>query len=75
MSGSSTSSSVLSHKKRQTLARLSALSLVPMLPAQVLASAIHALPRAALIVGNSACPDSPLNNTVNDANPIAAELK
>ena len=75
MSGSSTSSGVLSHKKRQTLTRLSALSLVPMLPTQVLASAIHALPRAALIIGNSAYPDSPLTNPVNDANAIAGELK
>lgn len=71
---SSNSSSILSRKKRQTLARLSTLSLAPMLPKHVLATAIHALPRTALIIGNGAYPDMPLGNPVNDANAIAAEL-
>ncbi len=65
----------LSREKRRTLARLAALSVAPLLPRHVLASAIHALPRAALIVGNSAYPDIPLRNPANDANAIAAELK
>ena len=69
------SSSDLSQEKRRTLARLAALSLGPVLPKHVLASAIHALPRAALIFGNSAYPDMPLRNPANDADAIAAELK
>lgn len=69
------SSSELSQEKRRTLARLAALSLAPLLPKHVLASAIHALPRAALIFGNSAYPDMPLRNPANDANAIAGELK
>lgn len=69
------SSSDLSQEKRRTLARLAALSLAPLLPKHVLASAIHALPRAALIFGNSAYPDMPLRNPANDANAIAGELK
>ncbi len=69
------SSSDLSQEKRRTLARLAALSLAPVLPKHVLASAIHALPRAALIFGNSAYPDMPLRNPANDADAIAAELR
>lgn len=69
------SSGDLSQEKRRTLARLAALSLAPLLPRHVLASAIHALPRAALIFGNSAYPDMPLGNPANDANAIAAELQ
>lgn len=64
-----------SAKKRQTLARLSALSLTPWIPASVLASAIHALPRTALVIGNSAYSDAPLRNPSNDANAIGGELK
>ncbi len=69
------SSSELSQEKRRTLARLAALSLAQLLSKHVLASAIHALPRAALIFGNSAYPDMPLRNPANDANAIAGELK
>ncbi len=69
------SSRDLSQERRRTLARLAALSVAPLFPKHVLASAIHALPRAALIVGNSGYPDLPLRNPANDANAIAAELK
>lgn len=72
---SNDSSESMSQEKRRTLARLGALSLAPVLPELVLASTIHALPRAALIFGNSTYPDMPLNNPVNDASAIAAELK
>ena len=75
MAVSDETSGEMSQEKRRTLARLAALSLAPLLPKHVLASAIHALPRAALIFGNSTYPDMPLRNPVNDANAIAAELK
>jgi hypothetical protein len=68
-------------KKRLTLQRLSALSLAPLLPLGAgsahagTASAIHALPRVALVIGNSRYAESPLKNPANDANAIAADLK
>lgn len=62
--------------RRLALARLSALSLAPWLPAvQAAETAVHALPRVALVFGNGAYADSPLNNPVNDAGAIARELK
>jgi hypothetical protein len=75
MSIQKTSANALSGKKRQTLARLSALSLSPWMPQNVLASAIHALPRSALVIGNSAYADMPLRNPSNDANAVANELR
>ena len=75
MAVSNVCSKELSQEKRRTLARLAALSLAPLLPKHVLASAIHALPRTALIIGNSAYPDIPLQNPANDANAIATELR
>lgn len=70
-----TSENPRSDKKRQTLARLSALSLSPWMPTSALASAIHALPRTALVIGNSAYSDAPLRNPSNDANAVGDELK
>lgn len=75
MSVITTSATPRSAKKRQTLARLSALSLSPLAPKIALATAIHALPRTALVIGNSAYPDAPLRNPSNDANAVADELK
>ncbi len=65
-------------RRRRTLQQMSALSLAPLLPASVLAdavSAIHALPRVALVIGNSRYAEAPLRNPANDANAIAAELQ
>lgn len=64
-----------SGKKRRTLSSLSALSLAPFLPADTHASTIHALPRIALVIGNSAYPTAPLDNPENDASAIGSELK
>lgn len=61
--------------KRQTLARLSALSIAPWIPDTLAATTIHALPRHALVIGNSAYADAPLANPANDANSIGSELK
>lgn len=64
--------------RRRTLQKLSALTLAPLLPADALAStvsAIHALPRFALVIGNSRYAEAPLRNPANDANAIAEELK
>lgn len=62
--------------RRRALAGLSALSLSPWLAADALAeTSIHALPRVALVVGNCAYADSPLQNPINDANAIARELR
>ena len=64
--------------RRQTLRQLSALTLAPLLPAGALAStvsAIHALPRFALVIGNSRYAEAPLKNPANDASAIAEELK
>jgi hypothetical protein len=68
-------------KKRLTLQRLSALSVAPLLPLGAgsahasTASSIHALPRLALVIGNSRYAESPLKNPANDAKAIAADLK
>jgi len=64
--------------RRQALQRLSALTLAPLLPTGAFAStvsAIHALPRFALVIGNSRYAEAPLRNPANDANAIAEELK
>ena len=65
----------ISWEKRQTLARLSALTFAPWLPASAFATSIHALPRQALVIGNSAYSDAPLGNPANDANAIGGELR
>ncbi|MCK6406070.1 MAG: caspase family protein [Rhodocyclaceae bacterium] len=62
-------------QRRLALAGLSALSLAPFLPTRAIAgTAVHALPRLALVIGNGAYADSPLRNPVNDAAAIAREL-
>jgi uncharacterized caspase-like protein len=65
--------------RRRTLQGLSALSLMPLLPAGLglaaTVSAVHALPRIALVIGNSRYPSMPLPNPANDASAIAATLK
>lgn len=68
-------SSLPDPKRRLVLARASALSFVPWLPAAAWSSTVvHALPRLALVIGNSAYSDMPLRNPVNDAGAIAREL-
>lgn len=71
-------------EKRRTLSRLSALSLAPLLPAALggvgaaaaaTASAIHALPRVALVIGNGGYARAPLRNPAYDADAVAVELK
>jgi uncharacterized caspase-like protein len=73
------SSAIRSPVRRRTLQRLSALSLSPLLPASfglaATVSAIHALPRLALVIGNSRYASMPLQNPANDATAIAATLK
>jgi len=65
--------------RRRTLQQLSALSLSPLLPARLglaaTVSAVHALPRVALVIGNSRYASLPLQNPTNDASAIAATLK
>jgi uncharacterized caspase-like protein len=59
--------------------RMSALSLSPLLPTGLAlaatVSAVHALPRHALVIGNSRYAAMPLQNPANDAAAIAATLK
>ncbi|MBK6630988.1 MAG: caspase family protein [Betaproteobacteria bacterium] len=65
-------------RRRLTLKQLSALSLAPLLPlglGAALASTIHALPRRALVVGNSRYASAPLPNPANDAGAIAGVLQ
>ncbi len=65
-------------RRRLTLKQLCALSLAPLLPlglGAALASTIHALPRRALVVGNSRYTSAPLPNPANDAGAIAGVLK
>lgn len=62
--------------RRQALIRLSALSVSPWLPMTAAAdAAIHALPREALVIGNGAYAELPLNNPINDAQAISRELE
>src|SRR5258708_4420462 len=64
--------------RRLALARLAALSAVPFLPdfAFADASVLNALPRVALVVGNSAYRDLPhLRNPANDAKVFGGRLK
>lgn len=66
--------------RRLALQRLSALSAAPLLPWSGLAlgstaSTLHALPRSALVIGNSRYKDAPLKNPANDAGAIADHLK
>ena len=68
----------MQQRRRLALKQLSALSLAPLLPLSLgaaLASTIHALPRRALVVGNSRYASAPLANPANDANAIAGALK
>lgn len=65
-------------RRRLALKQISAISLAPLLPlgmGAVLASTIHALPRRALVVGNSRYAAAPLENPANDASAIAGALK
>jgi uncharacterized caspase-like protein len=77
--GQPESARLRSTERRRTLQRLSALSLSPLLPAGLglaaTVSAIHALPRFALVIGNSRYAAVPLQNPANDASAIAATLK
>lgn len=62
-------------RRRLALAQLSALSLAPWLPSPAFGeTAIHALPRMALVIGNCAYADSPLRNPINDAGAMSKEL-
>src|SRR5260221_6317559 len=64
--------------RRHALARLAALSTIPFLPdlAFADASVLNALPRVALVVGNSAYRDLPqLRNPANDAKVFGGRLK
>ncbi len=64
--------------RRLALARLAALSSIPFLPdfAFADASVLNALPRVALVVGNSAYRDLPqLRNPANDAKVFGGRLK
>ncbi len=64
--------------RRHALARLTALSTIPFLPdlAFADASVLNALPRVALVVGNSAYRDLPqLRNPANDAKVFGGRLK
>ena len=65
--------------RRQALQRLSALSAASLLPWGNAAfastpSTLNALPRTALVIGNSRYPGAPLKNPANDAGAIAEHL-
>ena len=68
----------LSPARRLTLQRLSALSLAPWLPGGLAlaaaASALNALPRTALVIGNGKYKNAPLPNPANDAGAIGERL-
>ena len=67
--------------RRQTLQRLSVLSAAALLPWRAggafgsTASTLNALPRTALVIGNSRYKDAPLKNPANDAGAIADNLQ
>ncbi len=67
--------------RRLALQRLTALSAATLLPLRAgeasaaAASALNALPRIALVIGNSRYKDSPLKNPANDAGAIGENLK
>jgi hypothetical protein len=66
--------------RRLALQRLSALSAASLLPwggvaFAASASTLHALPRTALVIGNSRYKDAPLKNPANDAAAIGDHLK
>ncbi len=72
----------VSAERRRVLKQMSALSLSRLLPlglgvslGQAEGSTIHALPRIALVIGNSRYGSAPLANPANDANAIAGALK
>ncbi|MCC6658810.1 MAG: caspase family protein [Rhodocyclaceae bacterium] len=65
--------------RRLALQRLSALSAASLLPwggeaGASAASTLNALPRTALVIGNSRYPGAPLKNPANDAGAIAEHL-
>lgn len=70
-----------SPSRRLVLRRLSALSAAPLLPLRAgmafgaTASTLNALPRTALVIGNSRYPGAPLKNPSNDAAAIGDSLK
>ncbi len=67
--------------RRQTLQRLSALSAAALLPWRAgeafgsTASTLNALPRTALVIGNSRYKEAPLKNPANDAAAIGDNLR
>ena len=68
----------LNPNRRETLKRLSGLSLAQILPLSAYAdtASLTALPRRALVIGNSAYRAVPeLKNPANDAGAIAGRLK
>lgn len=65
-------------KALQRLSALSAASLLPLCAGEVFgstASTLNALPRTALVIGNSRYKDAPLKNPANDAGAIGDNLK
>ncbi|MBI4990359.1 MAG: caspase family protein [Rhodocyclales bacterium] len=70
-----------SPERRKALQRLSALSAASLLPLRAgevfgsTASTLNALPRTALVIGNSRYRDAPLKNPANDAAAIGDNLK
>lgn len=70
-----------SPERRKALQHLSALSAASLLPLRAgdvfgsAASTLNALPRTALVIGNSRYKDAPLKNPANDAGAIAEHLK
>lgn len=68
----------LSYGRRRTLrgiAAAGALALAPRAPAATSGAALLALPRRALVIGNSKYEEAPLRNPANDANVLAGELR
>ncbi|NLP60969.1 caspase family protein [Paraburkholderia sacchari] len=66
---------VFHSQKRATLGKLSALAALPWLNVLRAHAALAAAPRMALVVGNAAYPQAPLNNPGNDARALAAALR
>ena len=64
----------LNQDKRETLGKLTALSLLTWMPWPAWAADVTA-PRLALVIGNGSYPRAPLANCTNDAHAIAAALK
>jgi Caspase domain len=62
-------------KKRRTLGKLAALSILPCLPNMPAFANNSMGQRVALVIGNGMYPGAPLRNPPNDANAIASTLK